>query len=249
MAPRARPGKPKRQDAILAERMPLEIRSEADFTRWFEPFRWGLQIAVQRVFDDTARALSRERKRVIADEGTARRVWRILGHETSSLLKTPRSIRSKLARELAEREDAGKLPDGRLSIEQVQRLLARFPDLGRFRVVGDFAGDVQRALDTLLPRPRRRMLCRYRCPGPFKDYVYDLGLRKPTQGHRARQFTVEVVENGTSYLVEIQLMTRLQHAWDRRNHPVYEWVREGEHASSAAPGQRHRTRRDAPPGR
>ena len=38
---------------------------------------------------------------------------------------------------------------------------------------------------------------------------------------------MKVLEGDRTIHIEVQLMTLLQHAWDRRNHPMYEWTREG----------------------
>ena len=57
----------------------------------------------------------------------------------------------------------------------------------------------------------------------MKDFVRDVNRRAPLLGHRAVQFTVLREDVRT----EIQIMTSLQHAWDRRNHCFYEWLREG----------------------
>ena len=69
------------------------------------------------------------------------------------------------------------------------------------------------------------LLGRYPIADSVKDYVRDLSLRHPARGHRAVQFAVRVPPQ--NLLVEIQLMTLLQNAWDCRNHPLYEWSREG----------------------
>ena len=61
----------------------------------------------------------------------------------------------------------------------------------------------------------------------IKDYVFNLDLRHPARGHRARQFAAAVESGSRQIFIEIQLMTLTQHAWDKRNHPMYEWTREG----------------------
>lgn len=184
-------------------------------------------VAVQQVHAAVQARLEEERKRLLEKEGATRPVWQVTGTDGSSLLKSASSARSKLGREISALETASKLPKGSLSLDQVEHLLLGFPDLGRFRIVCDFTCDVDCARKALLPGKPPSLLGRYRLAGALKDYVYDLDLRRPARGHRAFQFAVEVPSDGGRLLVEIQLMTLLQAAWDRRNHPLYEWSREG----------------------
>jgi uncharacterized protein len=206
-------------------------------------------VAVQQVHAAVQARLEEERKRLLEKEGATRPVWQVTGTDGSSLLKSATSARSKLGREISTLETAGKLPRGSLSLDQVEHLMLSFPDLGRFRIVCDFTCDVDCARKTLLTGKPPSLLGKYRLGGAIKDYVYDLDLRRPARGHRAFQFAAEVPSDGGHLLVEVQLMTLLQAAWDRRNHPLYEWSREGGCHTGASRGQRRRPRRDPPSGR
>lgn len=218
---------PNRIEQILSERLPEEIAAFRDFERWFEPLKLRVEVAVWRVHADVTAALEAARQRVLKREGGLRDVWFVTGTDGKSLMKSVGSVRSKLGRELCELDEEERLPAGRLSLDQIEKLVLSFRDLGRFRVVCDLSLDVEEAMEVLLPQPEEDLLGRYPRCGPIKDFTYDLELRRPARGHRARQFTVEVEEDGDSVRVEIQLMTLLQNAWDRRNHPLYEWDREG----------------------
>jgi len=219
------PGTPKSIQQILSERLPEEIGTARDFERWFEPLKNRVLLAVQRVHDDVGAALDAAREKIHEREGCARDVWFLTGTDGESLMKSVASVRSKLGRELLERE--ATLLAGRMSLDQIEKLLLSFRDLGRFRVVCDLSLDVKEARKVLFPRSEKTLLDRYPLFGEIKDFSYDLELRKLVRGHRAQQFTLEVDEDGGSVRVEIQLMTLLQNAWDHRNHPLYEWDREG----------------------
>ncbi len=215
---------PNRIQQTLTKRLPKRIRAFRDFEGWFGPLSRRVQVAAAMVNHDVRAALESAKERVFEREAVEREVWFVTGTEES--LKSVASIRSKLGRELCEREDDGRLPEGRMSLDQIEKLLLTFGDLGRFRIVCDLSLDVEEALRVLLPQPQM-LLGRYPLCGEIKDFIYDLDLRRPARGHRARQFTVEVQEADGSLRVEIQLMTLLQNAWDQRNHPLYEWQREG----------------------
>ncbi len=217
---------PNSTQQTLAMRLPVRIGVDRGFARWLEPLMHRIQVAALRVNDDVRKALESARERILEREGGRRTVWFVTGTDGKSLMKSITSIRSKLARKLCEREDAGRLPEGRMSLDQVEKLLLTFGDLGRFRIVCDLSLDVKKAME-VLQAEESLLLGRYPVR-KYKDFVYNLELRRPARGHRAQQLTVEVEEDGHPVLVEIQLMTLLQDAWDRRNHPLYEWQRDRE---------------------
>lgn len=210
---------------LLDRMLPESIRSEEGFSRWFEPWRRRITVAVTEVHGAVNTRLDEERRRVYGQEGVFRPVWQVTGTDGTSLLKSTGSVRSKLGREIRSRSQKKALVEARLSLEQIEKLLLDFPDLGRFRVLCDYTSDVERARKVLMTRKPPALLGRYPVADRVKDYVRDLSLRHPARGHRAVQFAVKVPPQ--SLLVEIQLMTLLQNAWDCRNHPLYEWSREG----------------------
>ncbi len=220
-------GRNRDRNRLLQERLPSEVSTELAFDRWFEPYRRGIMVAVQRLLAEVSAALDKERAKVHEKEGYHRTVWKVSGTDGSSLLKSTSSIHSKLARELGEREEAGCLLEGRLSMEQMEALVLSFPDLGRMRIVCDLSSDLGLARKCLISKKPQRLLGRYHLKGKLKDYRRDLGLRRPASGHRAVQFAVRVPEDKREFLIEIQLMTLLQTVWDQHNHPLYEWQRDG----------------------
>jgi ppGpp synthetase/RelA/SpoT-type nucleotidyltranferase len=210
----------------LAASLPQGLRAEDEFSAWFEPLKRRTQIATQEVHDAVNGLLAAEAARIHAEEDCERKVYELVAGG-GSLTKSARSIHSKIGRELGKTRK-GRGP--RLTLRQVHNLILRFPDLGRFRIVCSLSCDVERALRVLLGADRQQLAGRYPLVEAVKDYVEDLSRRSPSRGHRAKQFTVGVqTGQGTEVVrVEIQLMTTVQHAWDQRNHPVYEWTREGE---------------------
>lgn len=124
-------------------------------------------------------------------------------------LKTAASVKRKLE------ADFKMKPPEVLDSDRLWKEVTALGDLGRFRIVCSLPRDVERI---------RGPLCRLNGDfGRVKDFVRDMEFRTPLRGHRAVQFTVR--REGVS--AEIQIMTSLQHVWDRRNHCFYEWLREG----------------------
>lgn len=216
--------KPKEIQRALELRLPAELRTEDGFERWFEPLKRRVQVATQEVEDHVRELLDAQTRGIRTSEGCERAVYEVF-KGGGSLTKSVAGIRSKLARQLGD----GKCHPAVLSPAQVKNKLLGFSDLGRFRVVFSLSCDVEQGLHVLLGVGQRRLAARYPVVVKVRDYVEDLSLRSPASGHRARQFAVAVPtgRGAETVRVEIQLMTTVQHAWDQRNHPIYEWRREG----------------------
>ncbi len=113
----------------------------------------------------------------------------------------------------------------RLTAHELRQRVFGFGDLGRIRIVTDLLSDVDYLGRSLFEGGK--FLGHYPCPIGIKDFVFDSNRRDGLKGLRARQFSVLApCGEGETFGFEVQLMTRLQHAWDRRNHPLYEWQRE-----------------------
>lgn len=211
--------------SALAAGLPEALRTKTGFGDWYFPLLCDVQVAAVELHDFVARWLDREKEQIAGREHRTRDVWFLFPEDASRLTKGIDSLLAKLGRDMLDE------PPGRcLTPAEVENRIRGMPDLARFRIVCDFASDADYLLSHLLVDSEEcKRISKYRVPGTIKDYVYDLSLRRPTRGHRARQLAVAVPtsEAGRPVLVEIQIMTLLQHAWDRRNHPVYEWTRCG----------------------
>jgi hypothetical protein len=213
-------------ERLLLRLLPEAVAAPTAFSSWYNStFKMNLEIVGQEVLDVVLERLGQEGARIAEAEGRLAIWFPFLGGE--KLVKSAASVRTKVGRTLRESAPGGAPGNPRLSEARLGEIVLGFPDLARFRIVADLPTDVERGLDLILDRERRILLGRYRLVSRLKDYVYDLRLREPAKGHRARQFGVEVWAGGVAYRVEVQLMTRLQHVWDQRNHPIYEHVRKG----------------------
>jgi ppGpp synthetase/RelA/SpoT-type nucleotidyltranferase len=175
--------------------------------------------------------LNKEKSKIQADEGVSREFCFLFGN--GNPVKSSESCRSKLARDFITEGIAR-----RVSEDELRSRIFKFSDLGRVRVVCTFNKDALHLQKSLFTAPSkvsnrsnssgRLFLGKYRCPKGVKDFIFDPEKRHGLKGHRARQFSVRVPVKGEDieFGFEIQLMTLLQNAWDRRNHPFYEKVRE-----------------------
>lgn len=99
-------------------------------------------------------------------------------------------------------------------------------DILRFRILCNYLCDIFAVKEVLLKEMKERdYLMHDEYP---KDFVNLMpGERK--EGHRAVHFVFKKKIMNQAYLFEVQLMTLLQHAWNRKaHHLVYAYTRNGE---------------------
>jgi ppGpp synthetase/RelA/SpoT-type nucleotidyltranferase len=173
--------------------------------------------AYQELSDAVSSALDELRAAEEASEKVHRDRWDVFA---PCPIKSAARVRTKLAADGVEGDD-----------DLLERVLA-LGDLARFRIVATLKRDVvrcRRAFVSHDPKsPESKLFLGRYAIHKLKDFVRDESLRKPLVGHRALQLVVEVPSDGRTVRVEVQVMTQLQHAWDRRNHAMYEWLRENQ---------------------
>ena len=205
---------------MIEEFFPVALQKTREFEDWCALLHEEVQPYAMDMIDELQKHLEKEEKLLQTNEGIKRDHWYLFGDATH--IKSISSIRSKLARDLSEKNNTPV----RLTEEQLKGKILEFSDLGRGRIVCTFNQDAESLLGRLIHDGL--FLDKYTCPKGVRDFIYDPSRRDGLKGHRARQFSVRVpMKNPHTFGFEIQLMTVLQQAWDRRNHPFYEFTREG----------------------
>ncbi|WP_224366325.1 RelA/SpoT domain-containing protein [Hyalangium versicolor] len=154
--------------------------------------------------------------------------------DESHITKSPESILEKMAREW-RREQTLAPPVSFHNLDQLK-------DLGRFRIVANFLDDVEvitRCIEEPYDATKRTRIT----PGQFQlreefglasNRFEDMIAMAPehrSTGERCRKgwFSPRQADL-RGYRVEVQIVTLLQEAWDKKEHfLVYERVRRGEH--------------------
>ncbi len=104
----------------------------------------------------------------------------------------------------------------------VENFPRKMEDILRFRILCNYLCDVLE-MSKILPETMKANGCRV-LYGP-KDFInMEPGARR--KGYRAIHFVFKKKLQGVEYLFEVQIMTLLQHAWDKKDHHlVYEYQR------------------------
>ncbi len=217
-------------DSVITRTFPADLVEADRFEDWCEIILEQVQPVAADVIRELEDALENEKKKLAEQEKVNRDYWELFGHENP--VKSVRSIRSKLARDICDEEQKrGTRISIPLNHKGIENRIYQFSDVGRVRIICTFCSDAQYLSHILLNGDR--FLNKYECPNGIKDFIYDPEKRDGLKGHRARQFSARVpVESDITFGFEVQFMSLLQHAWDRRNHPIYEWIRENKELSS-----------------
>lgn len=208
-------------ECVIQRLFPDHLKGVSAFEDWCSCIREGSQSGAANLVSLLETHLNSAEVKCRKVSGLCRDYWELFGGEGDKTIKSVTSIYSKLVRNLKDEKKTAP----RETVESLRQKILEFSDLGRVRIVADFPSDVAYLLEKLLSG--KKFLNKYNCPKGVKDFVFDPSKRDGLKGHRALQFSVRVPFDGISdFGFEVQLMTRLQHAWDRRNHPFYEWQRE-----------------------
>lgn len=208
-------------ESVIQRLFPETLGDVSAFDDWYNSIRQDAYPGGANLVALLEQQMESAKAECYATSDLKRDYWELFGGDGEKVIKSAGSVRSKLARDLMAEKITAKMK----TEEDLHRRILEFSDLGRVRIVADFPSDIAFLRKRLFTG--KKFLDTYTCPKGIKDFVFDPSMRNGLKGHRALQFSVRVpINDTTDFGFEVQLMTRLQHAWDRRNHPLYEWQRE-----------------------
>lgn len=169
------------------------------------------------IFKQLNEAISDYKRKTYQEE---KRISVTLDGETEYQLKTPESIIEKIWRNKKEHENG--------LIDQLKYTPKNFhetmKDIIRFRILCNYLRDVDEMIKIL---PGKMGSFKHKKIDGPKDFI-KMDPEKRKKEHRAVHFVFNAALNQQDFLFEVQLMTLLQNAWDRKIHSiVYEPHRTG----------------------
>ena len=211
------------------------------------------QEATEVLVDNVDRVVRNAADCVHRREGVMRRVFSFDRNDPNRL-KSILSIREGIER-LFEEARQGKINAAdHLRLRPLARkrgadfatgLLLQLHDIGRCRVLCCYPSDIDNIKDRLVEHFNVRNAkdskgCDFHIlKSEIKDHRVETGPPFRSAGHRAVHLPVKVLSRGLCMVLEIQLMTMLQAAWDAKEHPIYEMRRKKGVPAEAAGDRMH----------
>jgi len=142
------------------------------------------------------------------------------------LVKSPERVIEKILESWKDYDQWKAIPKGQRGQEPIRHdhkdFIHTMNDLIRFRVVCNYLDDVKYIGKKFWNFAKK-------CKGiELVDCIDSIETPYPERraGHRALQFIFKYLSNKDPIRFEVQVMTQLQHAWDKKDHHlIYEYVR------------------------
>ena len=103
-----------------------------------------------------------------------------------------------------------------------KNFLNTMTDVVRFRIICNYLSDIEfidRKIIAFSKRSKKFEII-------SKENHIETPFPRRRAGHRAFQYTMKFLDDNPPVLFELQVMTQLQHAWDKKDHHlIYEYVR------------------------
>lgn len=155
----------------------------------------------------------------------------------ASVMIAVKGIIEQLNKEYEEKENRGfaEVIDDKNTIKSPERIVekmisqkytlenfdTKMEDIARFRIVCNYLSDIFELAKRLKTDPIFNECCQI---SEVKDYIFE----DCNRSHRALHFILQVPMLNKSRKVELQIMTKLQDAWDKKDHNlIYEKIRSG----------------------
>lgn len=192
---------------FIRDNVPFPFNTKEKYEDFFQP-----RLQMHSVFCTTTIATVKEILAPLIAEQANRFFCKI---DDSHCLKSPESIIEKIRRsqnEYREKIEKGEISDPPYDVDNFDK---KMTDLARFRIVCNFLSDVRKVSDRIKKNEKIK--------GFFKvEEKETIDLHRRKSGERSFKLILEY-KSRPGLFIEIQIMTQLQEAWDKKDHYlVYE---------------------------
>jgi len=205
-----------------------DFKSRADFEKYIQEIIADLEFIAPRIFDlfkDEVTEwgkdfLKAKKERFVAEAKIP------IESKPTSIIKGAARIAQKIIDSWDEYEQWNVQPKGIRGKEpkkhDPRNFLNTMADVVRFRIICNYLSDVEfidRKIGAFGKKANRLKII-------SRENHIETPFPKRRAGHRAFQYTMKYFDDKQTVLFELQVMTQLQHAWDKKDHHLfYEYVR------------------------
>jgi ppGpp synthetase/RelA/SpoT-type nucleotidyltranferase len=193
---------------FIKEKLPEPYNTVDRYAEFFGP-----KLQMHKALCSTTIAAAKEILSPLIIEHSNRFFCRI---DDTHTCKTPASIVEKIRRSQEKTTETKKGEVETPEVYDLNNFLSTMTDIVRFRIVCNFISDVERVAEVI---QKSEKLKTYLKVGDPKDSI---NQHRRISGERSIKFILEH-KSRSGLFIEIQIMTQLQEAWDKKDHClVYE---------------------------
>ncbi len=215
------------------------FKNGEEYIKFIEESTRDLEFTANRIFEIFQRKIEELGSKISFKEGN-RVVAEVISPPENKLIKSPERIAFKIFESwddfsIWENKEKNEQKKAGSSIRHDPRsFLLTMDDIIRFRIICNYLDDIKYIainMEKKISSIKKEILT---IDKRFKELIYnkvdylDIPYPDRRKGHRGMKYNFKILSKNTPILFEVQIMSQLQHAWDKKDHHlIYEHERAG----------------------